>query len=230
MRLNKKWLALGMACLVFAGVGLGAGFLATRSVLGTEEPAEAAISSDRLIYRSNSMTPGWDKEAMVKRSDAVVIGKFVADLGDKQVGGGTEDLGVASDFKDYEFIVEEALYPDDMGVKIALLVHTGLSGPDGVFVSGAEELLDWQLDEKVLVFLENLEGKKYEGSAARPVPKGFTPKTYYRVILGGKYNKLVPDGDGWKDTTSRQKVSLDDIKESIEQQKDSAAPAEEDSQ
>ncbi len=63
-----------------------------------------------IVIRGNR--PNWDLEAMVKRSDAVVIVSFTKDLGSKrQPGENEEPPRFDFLFKDFELTVEKFLYP-----------------------------------------------------------------------------------------------------------------------
>ncbi len=123
------------------------------------------------------------------------------------------------DYKDYKLTVEEALYPaGDLPVEIAVLVPDGISAPNATALR-PDDFPSFVEQEKMLLFLENLEGPKFGEGVARPVPKGFTEKTYYRAIVGAFYGKLSQDGDKWEDSRSGKTATLDQIRAALEQHK-----------
>ena len=68
----------------------------------------------------------------------------------------------------------------------------------------------------MLLFLESLEDPQFCESPGRPVPKGFTESTYFRVIVGGLFAKLLPEGDKWKDTRSNQTFTIAHLRDAID--------------
>ena len=60
---------------------------------------------------------------------------------------------------------------------------------------------------------------KFSESPGRPVPKGFTESTYFRVIIGSQFAKLLPEGDKWKDTRSNQTFTGAQLRDAIDRHK-----------
>ena len=91
--------------------------------------------------------------------------------------------------------LQEVLYPEgDFQSEIAVLVEAGISG-SGVTVIQPEDVPSFREQERMLLFLESLEGPKFSEGVGRPVPKGFSEKTYYQVVIDSLYGKMLPGED-----------------------------------
>lgn len=193
--------AMFLTVLVSAGVIVGCG----------SGVADVADTKNEIAVGVSQTRPGWDVEDMVKRSDAVVVGSFSADLGSKQKAWPGGSLNISFEFKDYLFSVEEVLYPEGaFPSKIAVLVEAGISSPDAAVIQ-PEGVPAFQQQERMLLFLESLEGPKFSEGAARPVPKGFSERTYYRAIVGSLYGKLLSEEDKWGDSRTGNTLTVDQI-------------------
>ena len=187
-------------------------FLAALSVgcSANGQTAAPTVSEDETVVRVFGTRPSWDVEDMVKRSDAVVVGMISRALGGKQEPGIGEPPRLYYKYRDYEFAVEEALHSKaDLPERIAILVEDGVSAVDGSRVIGMNDIPTLRANERMLLFLESLEGPKFSEGVGRPVPKGFTEKTYFQVIIGSQFAKLLPEGDEWKDARSNQKFTVE---------------------
>ncbi len=197
---------------VLAGGGLVAG-------CGNSQTPDVTNPQRDTVVTSVGSRPGWDVEDMVKRADAVIIGTFTDDLGAKQEPGSGDPPYIYYDYKDYKLTVEDALYPKgDFPNELAVLVRTGISAPNAKVLQ-PEDVPAFAQKEKMLLFLENLADPKFAEGPGRPVPKGFTEKTYYRAIIGGFYGKLLQDGDKWEDSRSGKTVTVDQIRAAVQQHK-----------
>ena len=174
------------------------------------------------MVRTFGFRPSWDVEDMVKRSDAVVIAMISRDLGTKQQPEFNDPPRFNYEYKDYELTVEEVIYSRaNIPERIAILVEAGVSAVpavDGsiVEVVGMDDIPTLQANERMLLFLESLEDPKFSESPGRPVPKGFTESTYFQVIVGGLFAKLLPEGDKWKDTRSNQMFTIAQLRDAID--------------
>ncbi len=70
----------------------------------------AMTAQGNTVVTSLGSRPTWDVEDMVKLADAVVIGTFTQDLGDKQKPGSGAPY-IYYHYKEYKLTVEEAHYP-----------------------------------------------------------------------------------------------------------------------
>lgn len=172
----------------------------------------------RLIF---SQKPTWGLEDMVRRSDAVVIGELTRDLGDKkQPGDDPASPRFFFAFKDYELTIERAVYPGpDFPERIAVLLEEGVVSADGSSKAYRDENAEFNRNEQMLLFLENLAGPQFADGAGRPVPKGFTEKAYYQAILAGTYGKLAADGNKWRDSISGEAFTVGELEGVIRKQK-----------
>ena len=197
-------------------VGVAMLFLAVLSVgcSGDGQTAASTVSEGETVVRTFGFRPSWDVEDMVKRSDAVVIAMLSRDLGTKQQPEFNDPPRFNYEYKDYELTVEEVIYSRaNLPERIAILVEAGTSAVpavDGsiVEVVGMDDIPTLQANERMLLFLESLEDPKFSESPGRPVPKGFTESTYFRVIIGSQFAKLLPEGDEWKDTRSNETFTI----------------------
>ena len=183
------------------------------------QTAGPTVSEGETVVRIFGTRPNWDVEDMVKRSDAVAIGMISRDLGTKQQPGFGEPPQLYYKYKDYEFTVEEALHSTaDLPERIAILVEDGASAVDGSRVVGMGDIPTLQANERMLLFLESLEGHKFSEGPGRPAPSGFTESAYFQVIIGSQFAKLLPEGDTWKDTRSNQTFTVAQLNNAIDRQ------------
>ncbi len=224
MRWRSASLRLAVALGIVAGFGV-VGFLAYQADRSDPPdwapPLPTPESPAETVVGSFGLRPSWDVEDMVKRSDAVVIGMISRDLGTKQQPGQGDPPKLYYTFKDYEITVEEVLYSEaDLPRRIAVLAETGASAAaEGVTVVGDDDIPTLQANERMLLFLESLEGPKFSEGAGRPVPKGFTESTYFRVIIGSQFAVMLPDGDNWKDTRNDQTFTATQLRSAIDRHK-----------
>ncbi len=184
-----------------------------------DQTAALTVSEDETVVRVFGTRPSWDVEDMVKRSDAVVVGMISSELGEKQQPGVGEPPKLYYNYRDYEFTVEEVLYSNtDLPTRIAILIEDGASGVDGSRVVGMEDLPTLQANERILLFLESLDAPKFSGGVGRPVPTGFTETTYFQVIIGSRFAKMLREGDEWKDARNGQKFTVGQLANAIERQ------------
>ena len=184
------------------------------------QPAAPTVSEGETIVKTFGLLPSWDIEDMVKRSDAVVIGMISRDLGTKQEPGIGEPPRFYYKYKDYELTVEEVLLSGaDLPERIAILVEDGASTVEGSRVVGMDDIPTFQSNERMLLFLESLEDPKFSEGPGRPVPSGFTESTYFRVIIGSKFAKMLPEGDTWKDARSHQTFTMAQLRNTIDRNK-----------
>ena len=161
--------------------------------------------------------PNWDVEDMVKQSDAIVVGAISRELGSKQEPGFGDTTRFYYDYKDYELTIQEVLHSStDLPEQIAILAEVGVSTDEGSAILGLERIPSFQPDERILVFLRSLEGPKFSEGVGRPVPNGFKEETYFQVIVGGKFGKLLPEDGKWKDASTQQAFSPDLLKNAID--------------
>ena len=202
--------AMFLAVLVSAGAVVGCSDSEVADVAGPKDEIAVGVAQTR---------PSWDVEDMVKRSDAVVVGSFSADLGSKERAWPGGQLNISFKFKDYQFEVEEVLYPKgNFPSEIAVLVEAGISASDAAVIQ-PEEVPAFQEQERMLLFLESLEGPEFSEGAGRPVPKGFSEQTYYRVIIGNLYGKLLPEEDEWDDSRTGKTLTVDQIADAVQRHK-----------
>lgn len=221
MKIHKVTLTLPVAAMILAvmaavGTTIGCG--------GNHAPDELDNANGKTVVGVDHTRPGWNVEDMVKRSDAVVIGSFTADLGDKQKtwGGSQSRLNINYDFKDYQLAVERVIYSKgDLESDIAVLVEAGISSP-GNKVLQPEDIPSFQADERMLLFLESLKDYDDPDGVGRPVPKGFSENTYYRLIMGSLYGKLLADGDKWEDSITGKEVTVEQIADAVREYKDTS--------
>jgi hypothetical protein len=184
-----------------------------------EQPSADTDSGSRLMVLGQK--PTWDLEEMVERSDAVVIGTLTRDLGDKILTiGEPGDPDFDFVFKDYELTLERSIYPESgFPDTVAVLIEDGVRSLGDSAVSQRPGNPVFDLDEKMLLFLESLEGPEFEEGAGRPVPKGFITKTYYQAIIAGSYGKLSEDGDKWTDAVSGETITIEQLESAIAEAK-----------
>ncbi len=215
MRIQKSRAMFAIAAL-FLTVLVGGGLVAG---CGNSPTPEATTSQGDTVVFSAGSRPSWDVEDMVRRADAVVIGTFTDDLGNKQKPGGGNPPFIYYHYKDYKLTVKEALYPKEgFPGEIAVLVPTGISAPNATALQ-SKDVPVFAQDEKMLLFLENMAGPEYTEGVGRPVPKGFTEQTYYQAIIGGFYAKLLQDGGKWADSRHDKTATVDQIREAVQEHK-----------
>ena len=207
---QARVLMIGIAVLVLA--------LASTACILNDDKLQRGSEADTVIALSGAR-PNWGVEDMVKRVDAVVIGTVKRELALKQAPGGDDDPPLFyHQYKDYEVSVEEAIYPKaGLPENIAILVEAGAVASDSsIAIHGNDDVPSFFTEEKSLVFLESLKGDKFSEGVGRPVPKGFTEDSYFQVIIGAGLGKLLPEGDKWEDSRTGEVITLDDIRDALE--------------
>ena len=169
----------------------------------------------------SSLWPGWDAKEMIGQSDAIVVGVVSEALATKQEAGGLEDPPrFYYEFKDFALTVEEVLYPEknELPARIAILAETGIASADaGVAVAPTNDLPQFNIGERVLVFLDSLEDPEYADGVGRPVPKGYAASDYFQVVISAKYGKLTLEDGEWKDDRSKEGFTAARLKKIIEE-------------
>ena len=198
---------IGLAILLTATLGAGC---------SSDQPA--APEGKPTLWVSG-LRPGWDVEEMIDQSDAVVVGVVSETLATKQDPGGLDDPPrFYYEFKDFALAVEEVLYPvkHDLPARIAILAETGISSADDtVMVVGTDDIPEFNIGERVLLFLDSLEDPDYADGVGRPVPEGFEASSYFQVVISSKYAKLKLEDGKWKDGRSRSEFTADRLKKAI---------------
>ena len=203
---------VGVFMLFLAGLSAGCS--------GDGQIAAPTVSESETVVKIFGTRPAWDVEDMVRRSDAVVIAMLSRDLGTKQQPGVGEPPKFNYTYKDYELTVEEVIYSKaNLPERIAILVEDGISAVDESRVVGMDDIPTLQANERMVLFLESLEGPKFSEGAGRPVPKGFTESTYFQVIIGSQFAKLLAEGGKWKDTRSNQTLTVAQLRDAIDRHK-----------
>jgi hypothetical protein len=190
---------------------------------GSSEATDEGASDDRVVA-SLGLCPDWNIDDMAKRSDAIIVGTVVAELGTKQDSGPYEDTSdLVNVYKDVQIDVERFIHPASATPEsIAVLFNaridsTNKEGHIHTF-SPAPTL---EVGDRVLLFLESLQGDKFNNPPGRPIPAGYSVEEYYQVLISESYGKLIPDGDDWKDSRSDKEVKVSDIEQAVRQQDNS---------
>ena len=208
---------VGVAILLIATLGLGC---------STGHHHHQAAPEGKSGVWVSGLTPSWDVDEMVGRSDAIVVGVVAETLGAKQEAGGREDPPrFYYDFKDFALEVEEVLYPakNDLPARIAILTEAGISAPgEAVTISGLQDIPEFQIGERVLLFLDSLEDPVYASGVGRPVPEGFAASSYFQVVISSKYAKLKLEDGKWGDDRSEAKFTAERLKKAIAQSGETA--------
>lgn len=218
--MEKRRISVGLLTLVIA-VAVGGGVLSTGcSVI---QPVTEWRSTQKSYVAISGFAPEWDLNEMVRRSDAVVIGTLTEDLGIKTrsgVAGGGESPKYNDQFRDYKLTLETVFYPSS-GLPANLAV---LTGPKRVAVSTTTQVVDhnekkpeFELNERVLLFLQSLDQVVYEEGPGSTTPAGFAKSGYYRTITSRDYGKLVEaeiDGS-WMDTRSFKTITEKQVREAV---------------
>jgi hypothetical protein len=165
------------------------------------------------VYES---LPNWSLDEMVAHSDAVVVGTVVRKMGTKRSPNGySADYDYV--FKDYELAVEQSVFPSGLPQRIAILTEAGIASNDSnLQVSRAVKGPEFEAGERVMVFLERVRSEVLN-ETGHSIPEGFTQETYYRVIVSAGYGKLSPTRGVWKDSRSRQEVTISEVEGSRSQ-------------
>ena len=200
----------GIAIFLIATVGLGC---------STGHHHHQAAPEGKSGVWVAGLSPSWDVDEMVGRSDAIVVGVVSETLGTKQEAGGREDPPrFYYEFKDFALEVEEVLYPakNDLPARIAILTEAGISAPgDAVTVSGLQDIPEFHIGERVLLFLDSLEDPVYASGVGRPIPEGFAASSYFQVVISSKYAKLKLEDGKWWDARSKSEFTADHLKKAI---------------
>ena len=203
---------IGLAILLIAVMGIGCS-------RGDGKAAHDDHDHTHDFVMVSGLWPSWDVDEMIGQSDAIVVGVVSETLATKQEAGGLESPPqFYYEFKDFALDVEEVLYPEmhDLPSRIAFLAEIGISAPgDTVAVMGSDELPQFNIGERVLLFLDSLEDPVYADGVGRPVPAGFKASDYFQVVISSKYAKLEIEDGKWTDGRSREAFTADRLKEAI---------------
>ena len=183
----------------------------------TQEPIPLVEGKRTVMIRG--LSPDWDLEDMVERSDAVAIGRLTGEMDSRTEPGGLNDPPTYHYvFTNYKFTVEEALYPKELPDDIAVLAETGVApGDDSINIVGYKGVPVYDVGDRVLLFMISLaDDAEYGDGASRPVPDGFTKGSYYLPVVGGVFGKLQRSGDGWEDSRTGKTFTSEELSEAIE--------------
>ena len=156
---------------------------------------------------------------MVEHSDAIAIGVLTTNLGTQSEAGGVNDPPTYYyEFTDFKLEVERDFYPGTLPNDIVVLAETGITaGVENVTVIRFEGVPEYELDDRVLLFMENLaDDAKFGDGASRPVPGGYTTDDYYLAVGGGPFGKLMRSGEKWEDSRTGDSFTTDELAEAIE--------------
>ena len=189
---------------------------------GPPDLPDRSSAGPELVVKVKGLSPDWDLNDMVKRSDAVVIGILDDVLDTKQEPDKTRDTPkFYYAFKDFKLTVEDALHPkDSLPPTIAVLAETGLTpGDSNIMVVNEASIPDYEVGERVLLFLRSLDDPKHETGPGGQVPDGYDRSGYYITIVGALFGKMSPSKEEWADSRTGKVVSTSDIESAIERNK-----------
>jgi hypothetical protein len=184
--------------------------------------SSGASDSNGRVVQVFGLLPNWDVDGIVRESNAIVIGTITREIGTKEIPRSLHTVESVYVFEDYEVAVERLIYPSDAHPQeIAILTQAGVATKDdSVKVVVGEEKPNFSIGERVLLFLESLQGAEFQDSPGRPVPEGFTEQTYYQVLMSARYGKLSPAGENWKDSRSDNEITVSEIEQAVARQKE----------
>ena len=115
-------------------------------------------------------------------------------------------------------VIDRVIFLSTLPEHIAVLAETGVApGNDNNIVTGFEGVPDYNVGERVILFMENMaDDEEFGDGASRPIPDGFTGEDYYRAMVGGKYGKILRSGEKWEDTRSGESFTTDELASAIE--------------
>ena len=207
-----------------AGV-LAAAVLVAAAVVGCSNSSpvvhgEIPLEEGKRTVLIEGLSPDWDLEEMVRRSDAIAIGVLREDLGSKTEPGPFGDPPKYHYvFTDYKLDVEQAFYPGTLPENIVVLAETGVKpGSDDYIAVGFEGVPSYAVGDRVILFMENMsDDAKFGDGASRPVPDGFTGDDYYLAIVGGTYGKIQRSGDKWEDSRTGESFTTQELASAIQE-------------
>lgn len=211
MRLTKICRIGVLAMLSLAVVGL----------MGCSAGSSPIQSTGKTTLHLDGLLPDWDLEEMVENSDAIAIGVITTNLGTKREAGGINDPPTYYyEFTDYKLEVERDFHPGTLPDNIAFLAETGVAAASAdIDVVGFESVPGYELDDRVLLFMESMTGPDFQEGDGSTVPDGFDADDYYLVIVSGPFGKLVRSGEKWEDSRSGQSFTTDELMSAIEKVK-----------
>ncbi len=168
--------------------------------------------------------PDWTLDEMIERSDAVVIGTVAEELAVKTHHGHAppgKTPRYNREFKDYELTVERTFYSSEE-LPGAIAVLTGpqvVSSNQNTRIAEIGDIPTFATKERVLLFLDGLDDPMYNEGPGVVVPDGYENGDYYFTIIAGNFGKLMEREGRWADTRSYKTVSVERIKETVEQVK-----------
>ena len=217
MELNRIW----RGGFIAAGALLALALVGCSSLYDTVPTYHMqSITGEQRSLTLDGLLPDWDLEDMVERSDAIAIGVLETDLGTKQEAGGLNDPpSYYYEFTDYKFEIERDFYPGTLPANIAVMAETGVaSGEEGLEVFGFDGVPNYELDNRVLLFLESMaDDERFGDGASRPVPEGFTKDDYYLVMVGGPFGKLIRNDEKWEDSRTADSFTTQELTSAVEE-------------
>ena len=222
---RSPWFGLPLAratvgLLLFGALGvLGLGCAAFDA---TRDAADAA-DSGKSVVRTQGLQPDWNLDAMVRRSDAVVVGTVEEVLGSNRYPGpsaGDDEPRYDREYRNYKLTIQTAYHPASLSGAIAVMTgpYPVQSNPN-ILVDDHSNIPDFAVNDRVLVFLDSLDDSVYSEGPGETAPDGYTKARYYRTITGSHYGKLTENGVQWSDTRSNKSVSANQVREAVTLQK-----------
>ncbi|MDE2937413.1 MAG: hypothetical protein OXR67_00625 [Chloroflexota bacterium] len=159
---------------------------------------------------------------MVKRSDAVVVGVVSETLATTTIDGPAppgKTPNHQEEFRNYRLSVDTTFYPAGLPASIALM--TGpypVSDNPNVFVE-QDDIPELAVGEKVLLFLDRLDGPEYANSPTNNPPAGYSKANWYRPVTGSTFGKLTERDGRWEDTRSFTTISVQEVRAAIDKEK-----------
>lgn len=195
--------------------------LAVVGLMGCSAGSSPIQSTGKTTLHLDGLLPDWNLEEMVEQSDAIAIGVITTDLGSKREAGGINDPPTYYyEFTDYKLKVERDFHPGTLPDNIAFLAETGVAAaPEAIDVVGFESVPDYELDDRVLLFMERMSGDDFDDDEGRTVPDGFDAEDYYLVIVSGPFGKLMRSGEKWEDSRSGESFTTDELLSAIDKVK-----------
>ena len=209
-----RWSRWGIAALLAGMASVGCSSL--------EPPARDADRGPEALVRVFGHPPNWSLDDMVRRSDAIVIGRLTKQLRiEREPGGNNDPPRYCYEFTDFEFSVERSLQPaKGFPSRIAVLAETRMVTASGVDITDDGVVPDYRLGQRVLLFLESLDDDRFSTRPGSDVPGDFSRDAYYLAIVGGRYAKLVPRLVLWMDSRTHMPVTMTQIKNAVRRQQD----------
>ena len=215
--LNDQARKLNMLCWSCWGVTALLAGLALVGCSSLEPPTRDAEPGPETTVRVFGHPPNWSLDEMVRRSDAIVIGRLTKQLRtEREPGGNNDPPRYYYEFTDFEFSVERSLLPaEGFPTRIAVLAETGWISANGADISDGGQIPEYRVGERVLLFLESLDDDRFSAGPGSAVPGNFSRDAYYLAIVGGRYGKMVPRLVLWMDSRTHMPVTVTRVKNAV---------------